>query len=65
MGKKTATKSDRLFEETKLRMVMRLNNMTRRQAAADIANRARTTANAAKRSSCDDLLTAEEFFGEA
>ena len=33
MGKKTATKSDKLFEETKLRMVMRLNNMTRKQAA--------------------------------
>lgn len=64
MGKKTATKSDKLFEETKLRMVMRLNNMTRRQAAADIANRARTTANASKRSSCADLISAEEFFGE-
>ena len=64
MGKTTATESDKLFEETKLRMVMRLNNMTRKQAAADIANRARSSANASKRSSGDDLLTAEEFFGE-
>ena len=51
-----------LFNEVKIKMVMRLNNMTRRQAVADIAKRGRTSTNASKCDSDDDLLSAEEFF---
>ena len=58
------TPSDRLFAETKLKMVMKLNNMTRRQAAENIANRARTSTNASKRDLDDEIMSAEEFFGD-
>ena len=62
--KAPTTPSDRLFAETKLKMVMKLNNMTRRQAAENIANRARTSASASKRDLDDELMSAEEFFGD-
>ena len=58
------TPSDRLFAETKLKMVMKLNNMTRRQAAENIANRARTSTNASKRDLDDEIMSAEEFFAD-
>lgn len=64
MRKKSATTSDKLFAETKLRMVMRLNNMTREQAAADIEKRRLMSQNPSKLDSDKEIMSAEEFFGE-
>ena len=64
MRKKSATTSDKLFAETKLRMVMRLNNMTREQAAADIEKRRLMSQNPSKCDSDKEIMSAEEFFGE-
>jgi len=51
-----------LFDEVKIKMMMRLNNMTRRQAEAEIAKRVRTSTDASKRDSDEEFMTAEEFF---
>ena len=62
MRKKSATTSDKLFAETKLRMVMRLNNRTREQAAADIEKRRLMSQNPSKCDSDKEIMSAEEFF---
>ncbi len=57
-------KSDELFAETKLKMVMKLSNMSREEAVEKIESQHRTPTSAVNRDGDEDLLiSAEEFFG--
>ena len=52
------------FEEAKLRMVMKLRNVSREEAEKSISTRRIASANAVGKEEDDDLLvSAEEFFG--
>ncbi len=58
-----------LFLETKLRMVMRINRVSRAKALEIVAARAKKSEEGGKsgnrpgRPSDDDMMSAEEFFG--
>ena len=55
---------DARFEEAKLKMVMKLRNVSREDAAKSISPRRIVCADAVGKEEDDDLLiSAEEFFG--
>jgi len=53
------------FEETKIKMVMKLKKLSRKEAEADVARSdAQHTAGRAGPSKMEPLISAKEFFGE-
>lgn len=54
---------DARFEEAKLRMVMKLKNVSREEAAKSISTRRIACADTVGKEEDDLLIPAEEFFG--
>ena len=54
---------DARFEEAKLRMVMKLRNVSREEAAKSISTNRVACADAVGKEEDDLLIPAEEFFG--
>lgn len=57
------TVKDVRFEEAKIRMIMKLRNVSREEAERSISTRRTACAEAVGKSDDDILISAEEFFG--